>query len=90
MRTAILFLAGFVLAAGLVRTVEAVACCFQSAENAPITLTALYIDGEPADAPTELDTLGHNLTAGWEGIELTVLDEEGYSLGGESFSRRVR
>ena len=90
MRTPLLFLAGFVLAAGLAHAAEAIACCFQAAENAPIILNAVHIDGEPADLPDEEEGLEYDLSAGWEGIELTVYDEEGYYVAGETFSGRVR
>ncbi len=90
MRTPLLFLAGFVLAAGLTRAAEAFACCFQAAENAPIMLTARHVDGQPADFPPELTDKDHQLTAGWDGIEITMVDAEGFHLGGESYTRRVR
>ena len=89
MRPTLLFFAGFVLAAGLARTAQAIACCYQQAENAPIALTALHIDGEPAEFPPELQDKDHNPTAGWDGIEITMLDAQGYYLGGESYTRRT-
>ena len=88
MRPTLLFLGGFVLAVGLARAADAVACCMQMAENAPVTLTAYHVDGVPTDAPgwTRYDP---NLSAGYDGISLSYVDEEGYQVGGEEYRRRT-
>jgi hypothetical protein len=89
-RATILFTAGFIAALGLAKATEVIACCFQASENAPITLTELRIDGEPAEIPEQYDRGGYNLVALWDGIELTVADEQGYIVGSETYIRRVR
>lgn len=89
-RALLLFTASAFAAMSLAKATEVIACCYQASENAPITLTELRIDGEPADIPERYDREGYNLSALWDGIELTVADEDGYVVGSETYLRRVR
>ena len=89
-RATLFFTAGFFAALCLAKAPEVIACCFQPSENAPIELTELRIDGEPAVIAEDYDRQSYNLAAHWEGIEITVADEQGYILGSETYVRRVR
>jgi hypothetical protein len=89
-RPILLFGAGFIAALALARAPAIIASCYQPSENAPIILSDLRIDGEPAELPVDYDELQVELSAHWEGMQLSVLDLEGYVLSSETYGRRVR
>jgi hypothetical protein len=91
MRRALLyFTAGVIAAMGICEATEVIACCFQPSENAPLIMTELRIDGEPVEIPEQIDRVEYNLSALWDGVQLSALDEQGYQLGTETYTRRVR
>ncbi len=88
MRSFLLFLAGFVAAMGLTRATVAIACCFQPSEYATMHLVSTTIDGEPTTHPDEPSLRQYEISALWDGLQISMLDGDGYVVGGESYQRR--
>jgi len=90
MRTTLLFLAGVIAAMGLTRATAVIACCFQPSEYAPMHLVSATLDGEPTGYPEGFPLLNYEVVALWDGVQITMYDDEGFVVGSESFARRVR
>jgi hypothetical protein len=89
-RATLLFCAGFTVALVASQAPAVIACCMQPSESAMLFLDSSTIDGEPTE-PHELhETHRYRLVALHDGIEIEILDEDGYLVGGEVFGRRVR
>ncbi len=87
MRSTLLFLAGVVMAMGLARATDAIACCMLLLEHAPLHFVSVTLDGEPSSYPDGFPRLEYELGANWDGVEIVMYDREGYVVGGETFRR---
>jgi len=90
MRTTLLFLAGVVAAMGLTRATVAFASCLQPTESAAIHLVSATLDGVPTTYPEGFPPLDYELYALSNGVQISMLDHEGYEVGRESYQRKVR
>ncbi len=89
MRTSLIFIAGVAAAVALTHATVAFACCFQPSDWTTLHLVSSTIDGEPTVYPEGFPPVGYEATALWDGVQIDIIDPEGFVIGSETFTRRM-